>query len=246
MQNSLIYSSSALCKTEPEESLGSKALDVLKEKIKIFELEKIPYLSHSQKKKMADKQRSKSQKYQIHPKVKQPQQHSQNRISNKEQPISSQNRFSMQILESVKSRLSIQEAKLMDVPIVKVSRERVLSSKKESENNISLILMEKYYQSTIKYEEKQLKQTTKTNQPKHTSKLMINNQAVKNFQRKIKNSRRELLKELNTSINDQQQNIQQPQLKSIAAEGSNLQEKNNIKYRPIKTVYLKRNYSTSS
>lgn len=33
----------------------------------------------------------------------------------------------------------------MDVPIVKVSRERVLSSKKESENNISLILMEKYY-----------------------------------------------------------------------------------------------------
>lgn len=33
----------------------------------------------------------------------------------------------------------------MDVPIVKVSRERVLNSKKESENNISLILMEKYY-----------------------------------------------------------------------------------------------------
>lgn len=55
MHNSLIYSSSALCKTEPEESLGSKALDILKEKIKIFELEKIPYLSYSQKKRIADK-----------------------------------------------------------------------------------------------------------------------------------------------------------------------------------------------
>ncbi|CAD8171862.1 unnamed protein product [Paramecium octaurelia] len=240
-----MYSNNALCKTEPEESLGSKALDILKEKIKIFELEKIPYLSNSQKKSLADKQRSKSQKYQIHPKMIQPQQLSQNRISNKEQQISSQNRFSLQILESVKSRLSIQEAKLMDVPLVKVSRERVLTSKKESENNISLILMEKYYQATIKYEEKQQKQATKRNHPKHTSKLMINNQAVKNFQRKIKNSRRELLKELNTSLNDQQSNIQQQQLKSISADGQNLHEKSNIKFRPIKTIYLKRNYSTS-
>lgn len=47
MHNSLVYSNSALCKTEPEECIGSKALDILKEKIKIFELEKIPYLSNS-------------------------------------------------------------------------------------------------------------------------------------------------------------------------------------------------------
>ena len=42
MHNSIIYSSSALCKTEAEESLGNKALDILKEKMKIFELDKIP------------------------------------------------------------------------------------------------------------------------------------------------------------------------------------------------------------
>ncbi|CAD8096702.1 unnamed protein product [Paramecium sonneborni] len=246
MHNSLIYSSNVQCKTEPEESLGSKALDVLKEKMKIFELEKIPSLSYSQKKNMSQKQRSKSQKYQIHSKVKQPSQYSLYRVSNKEQPVSQQNRSSIQILESVKSRLSIQEVKLLDIPIVKVSRERIMSSNKESQNNISLILMEKYYQATIKYEEKKQKYTSKNKQPKHTSKLMVNNQAVKNFQRKIKNSRRELLRELNTSMNDQQSIQQQQQLQTIAAEGQNLKEKNNnIHFRPIKTIYIKRNYSTS-
>lgn len=31
-----------LTKTEPDENIGSRALDMLKEKMKLFELEKIP------------------------------------------------------------------------------------------------------------------------------------------------------------------------------------------------------------
>ncbi|CAK76187.1 unnamed protein product (macronuclear) [Paramecium tetraurelia] len=240
MHNQIIHSSFAICKTDDEEFFGSKAQEILKEKMKIFELDKIPYMGQQQKKKTPDKQRNKSQQYQNNSKVTQPSSYSQYRISNKEnkeQIMSSQNRVSKQILESIKRKQSGHEPKLIDIPIVRVSREQALSSKIESQNNISLILMEKYYQAAMKYEEKNQRQTTKVNLTKNTSKLIINNQAVKNLQRKIKNSRRELSKELNTSTKNQQT---KEQLNSVTPVGSNKY------FAPFKSILIRGNYSTDN
>ncbi|CAD8155975.1 unnamed protein product [Paramecium octaurelia] len=240
MHNQIIHSSFALCKTDDEECFGSKAQEILNEKMKIFELDKIPYMGIQQKKKTSDKQRNKSQQYQDNSKVTQPSSYSQYRISNKEnkeQIMITQNRVSKQILESIKRKQSGYEPKLIDIPIVRVSREQVISSKMESQNNISLILMEKYYQAAMKYEEKNQRQTTKVNLTKNTSKLIINNQAVKNLQRKIKNSRRELSKELNTSTKNQQT---KEQLNSVTPIGSNKY------FAPFKSILIRGNYSTES
>ncbi|CAD8191310.1 unnamed protein product [Paramecium pentaurelia] len=201
MNNSLILNQS-YCKTEGDELYGSRALDILKEKMKIFDLEKIPQLSQLQRERLRSKQRSKTQKLQIHSNSKQPTNYSQYRISNKEQTFKPTNdMFSRQTIESIKSRLSIQEAKLLDVPIIKISRERPLTNNNDSSNTMSLILMEKYYQSTLKYQQRQMKQQQKQTKKPNTSinsisQIITSNQAVKNYKRKLRNSRRDLMKEI--------------------------------------------------
>ncbi|CAD8194934.1 unnamed protein product [Paramecium octaurelia] len=201
MNNSSIFNQS-YCKTEGDEYYGSRALDILKEKMKIFDLEKIPQLTQQQRARARSKERSKTPKLQIHSNSKQPTNYSQYRISNKEQTYKSTNEmFSRQTIESIKSRLSMQDAKLLDVPIIKISRERPLNNNNESFNTMSLILMEKYYQSTIKYQQKQAKQLEKQAQNPNTSintisQIIRNNQAVKNYKRKLRHSRRDLIKEI--------------------------------------------------
>ncbi|CAD8096085.1 unnamed protein product [Paramecium sonneborni] len=201
MNNSSILNQS-YCKTEGDECIGSRALDILKEKIKIFDLEKIPQLTQLQRERMRQQQqqRSKTTKYQIHSNSKQPTSYSQYRISNKKQTTNKPNEiYSRQTMESIKNILTIHEAKLLDVPIIKISREKKTTNQNDSFNTISLILMEKYYQSTLKYQERQSK-FQQFQQPSihinSMTSIVNNNQAVKNYKRKLRNSRRDLIKEI--------------------------------------------------